>query len=41
MSLTFVSRFKQFYSKLDKLSTTPLYTTPYLSFTTLTTDLNT
>jgi len=36
MSLTFVSMFKQFYSKFDKSSTTPIYTTPYLSYTTLT-----
>jgi len=28
--------FKQFYSKRDKPSTTPIYTTPYLSHTTLT-----
>jgi len=31
MSLTFVSMFKQVYSKFDKPSTTPIYTTPYLS----------
>jgi len=36
MSLTFVSMFKQVYSKLDKPSTTRYYTTPYLSYTTLT-----
>jgi len=35
-SLTFFSMFKQFYSKFDKPSTTPIYTTPYLSYTTLT-----
>jgi len=35
-SLTFVSMFKQFYSKFDKPSTTLIYTTPYLSHTTLT-----
>jgi len=28
--------FKQFYSEFDKSSTTPIYTTPYLSYTTLT-----
>jgi len=28
--------FKQFYSKVDKPSTTPIYTTPYLSYATLT-----
>jgi len=28
--------FKQFCSKFDKPSTTPIYTTPYLSYTTLT-----
>jgi len=28
--------FKQFYSKFDKTSTTPIDTTPYLSYTTLT-----
>jgi len=33
-SLTFVSMFKQFYSK--EPSTTPIYTTPYLSHVTLT-----
>jgi len=36
MSLTFVSMFKQFYSKFDKPSMTPIYTTPYLSRTILT-----
>jgi len=35
-SLTFVSMFKQFYSKFDKPETTPIYTTPYLSYTALT-----
>jgi len=35
-SLTFVSMFKQVYSKFDKPSTTPICTTPYLSYTTLT-----
>jgi len=34
-SLTFVSMFKQFYSKSDKPSTTPICTTPYLSYSTL------
>ena len=34
-SLTFVSMFKQFYSKFDKPSTTPIYTKPYLSYTTV------
>jgi len=34
-SLTFVSMFKQFYSKFDKPSTTPICTTPYLSCSTL------
>jgi len=33
MSRTFVSMFKQFYSKLDKPSTTPIYTTPYTTLT--------
>jgi len=28
--------FKQFYSNFDKPSTTPIYTTPYLSYTALT-----
>jgi len=28
--------FKQFYSKFDKPLTTHIYTTPYLSYTTLT-----
>jgi len=36
MPLTFVSMFKQFYSKVDKSSTTSIYTTPYLSYATLT-----
>jgi len=27
---------KQFHSKFDNTSTTPIYTTPYLSYTTLT-----
>jgi len=36
MSLTFVSIVKQFYSKFDKPPTTPIYTTPYLSYTALT-----
>jgi len=35
-SLTFFSMFKQFYSKFDKPSMTPISTTPYLSYTTLT-----
>jgi len=35
-SLTFVSMYKHFYSKFDKPSTIPIYTTPYLSYTTLT-----
>jgi len=34
-SLTFVGMFKQFYSKFDMPSTTPTYTTPYLSYPTL------
>jgi len=34
-SLTFFSMFKQFYSKFDKPSTTPICTTPYVSYTTL------
>jgi len=33
--INFVSMFKQVYSKFDKPSTTPIYTTPYLSYTTL------
>jgi len=33
-SLTFVSMFKQLYSKFDKPSTIPIYATPYLSYTT-------
>jgi len=32
-SLTFVSMFKQFFSKFDKASTTAICTTPYLSYT--------
>jgi len=34
--INFVSMFKQFYSKFDKPSTLPIYTTPYLSYTALT-----
>jgi len=34
--INFVSIFKQFYSKFDKPQTTPIYTTPYLSYITLT-----
>jgi len=34
--INFFSIFKQFYSKFDKPPTTPIYTTPYLSYTTLT-----
>jgi len=34
MSLGFDSMFKQFYSILGKPSTTPIYTTPYLPYTT-------
>jgi len=40
MSLTFVSTFKQVYSKFDNPSTTPIDTTPYLSYTTLTEHIN-
>jgi len=36
MSSTFVSMFKQVYSKFDEPSTTPISTTPYLPYTTLT-----
>jgi len=32
MLLTFVSMFKQLYSKFGKPSTTPLYMTPYLPY---------
>jgi len=35
-SLTFVSMFKQYYSKFDKTPTISIYTTHYLSYTTLT-----
>jgi len=34
--INFVSIFMQLYSKFDKSPTTPIYTTPYLSYTKLT-----
>jgi len=34
--INFCQHVEQFYSKFDKPSTTPIYTTPYLSYTTLT-----
>jgi len=34
--INFIRIFKQFYSTFDKTPTTPIYTTPYLSYATLT-----